>query len=172
MPYLEMSSRSAKGLPSCALLCSDDCWYLKYEDDGSGSGTCDLYKLRDTRDTNLKFVNISNTYKKVEPSARKYIGITRIYSWQVAQDNCERFGGKLAAAETTSQLNAIRAIPVSQWLWLGARRNESGWFWLSGVAMDTTPAYNAEGGCLYLYEGNKIDAGCEGGHYSVCELQF
>ena len=65
MPYVEMSSRSVKGRFECLGLCSDDCWFLKYEESGSGSGTCDLYNLRDTVYSSLKFVNISNLYKKV-----------------------------------------------------------------------------------------------------------
>ncbi|KAH3789880.1 hypothetical protein DPMN_168069 [Dreissena polymorpha] len=65
MPYVAMSSLSVREFFDCAALCRDDCFFLKYEDSGSGSGTCDLYNLRDANSAQLKFVNGSNLYKKV-----------------------------------------------------------------------------------------------------------
>ncbi|KAH3897141.1 hypothetical protein DPMN_021326 [Dreissena polymorpha] len=41
MKYLEISRRSAMDLISCAVLCNDGCVFLKYEENGSGSNTCD-----------------------------------------------------------------------------------------------------------------------------------
>ncbi|KAH3700253.1 hypothetical protein DPMN_075226 [Dreissena polymorpha] len=65
MPYVEMASRSATGFLECAALCNDACWFLKYSGNGSGSGTCDLYTLKDAVYFQLRFVNSSNLYKKV-----------------------------------------------------------------------------------------------------------
>ncbi|KAH3753317.1 hypothetical protein DPMN_187952 [Dreissena polymorpha] len=45
--YMEISRRSAMDFISCAALCSDGCWSLKYDENGSGSKTCDRVGSRE-----------------------------------------------------------------------------------------------------------------------------
>ncbi|KAH3792909.1 uncharacterized protein LOC127839260 [Dreissena polymorpha] len=172
IPYVEMSSRSAKGVLECAALCSDACWYLKYEDNGSGSGTCDLYILRDRFYNNkLEFANISNLYKKVYPPAYIFELNRGPKTWTDARDFCQSRGGDLAIADTNDKMDRMRNLATYETFWVGCQKNGTTWKWLSGAVLTRAPVENNKGTCLQLYSKYFDDGGCSYMCGFVCEYQ-
>ncbi|XP_052261921.1 early activation antigen CD69-like [Dreissena polymorpha] len=169
MPYVEMSSLSASGLLVCAALCRDDCLFLKYEDNGTGSGTCDLYNLRDEISTKLKFVNGSNLYKKVNPPADVFVGILEEKTWDEARNFCQSLGSSLAIADSTAKMDRMYNL-IGKWdFWVGGKRNGTTWNWLSGAVVTPSPLVDGSGACLESWSGRLTDESCSWKNWSFCE---
>ncbi|KAH3753304.1 uncharacterized protein LOC127848547 [Dreissena polymorpha] len=160
--YLEISRRSVMGLVSCAALCSDGCWSLKYEENGSGSKTCDLYNLRDTKYTQLKFVNVADLYKKVYPPANAFVLIEIGISWIKARDFCQSQGGNLAIANSTAKMERLERMHS---------RTDTP-LWIGGVTQ-IPPENGTIGMCPKFQSGLGVGVtSCGEIWYFVCEYQL
>ncbi|KAH3700252.1 hypothetical protein DPMN_075225 [Dreissena polymorpha] len=170
MPYVEMASRSATGLIECAALCNDAFWFLKYSGNGSGSGTCDLYTLKDAVYSQLRFVNSSNLYKKVYPPENAFVGISEGKTWEGARDFCQSLGGNLAIADSTAKVERMNNISSDVSFWVGGQKNGTTWKWLSGAVVAPTPLENDKASCLQVHYSQFHDWHCTGKMKSVCEF--
>ncbi|XP_052246298.1 uncharacterized protein LOC127855033 [Dreissena polymorpha] len=172
MPYVEMTSRSATGFFECAALCNDACWFLKYSGNGSGSGTCELYTLKDAIYSQLRFVNSSNLYKKVYPPAIAFVGISEGKTWEGARDFCQSLGANLAIADSTAKVERMNNIISSGWFWVGGQKIGTTWKWLSGAVVAQTPIDDNNASCLCVFGSKLNDWSCTNILMSVCEFKL
>ncbi|KAH3783770.1 uncharacterized protein LOC127841143 [Dreissena polymorpha] len=175
MPYVMMWSLSARGFFECAAHCREDCLFLKYEDNGSGSGTCYLYNLRDEIYTMLKFVNGPNRYKKVYPPADVFVGIFEGKTWFDARDFCQSLGSSLAIADSTAKVERMynlignRAWEAGGRFWVGGHFTGTTWNWLSGAVVTPAPWATGDGNCLEVWNRLWSDWNCYYPLWSFCE---